>query len=112
MVEMWDRRIEHHLYLPVSHAFRHLHPAMKAAEVPQVAAWGEANKVRVAEFLPILDSQLALHRFVAGERYSVADITALVAIDFMKPARLTVDPAHVNVLRWHAEVTARPSSKA
>jgi len=111
MVEMWDRRIEHNLYLPVSYAFRHLHPAMKAAEVPQVAAWGEANKARVGEFLPILDGQLAERRFVAGDRFSVADITALVAIDFMKPARLAVASEHTNVLRWHAEVAARPSAK-
>jgi glutathione S-transferase len=112
MVEMWDRRVEHELYLPISHVFRHLHPAMKAAEVPQVAEWGEVNKARVAEFLPILDRQLAERQFVAGDHFSVADITALVAIDFMKPARLAVAPAHAHVLRWHAEVVARPSAKA
>jgi glutathione S-transferase len=112
MVEMWDRRIEHNLYLPVSYVFRHLHPAMKTAEVPQVPEWGEVNKRRVEEFLPILDRQLAERQFVAGEHFSVADITALVAIDFMKPARLAVAPVHGHVLRWHATVSARPSAKA
>jgi glutathione S-transferase len=112
MVEMWNRRAEQHLYFPVSQVFRHLHPAMKATEVPQVAAWGEANKPRVAEFLPILDRQLASRRFVAGAHYSVADITALVAIDFMKPAKLAVPAEHHNIARWHAEVSARPSAKA
>ena len=73
MVEMWNRRLEQHLYFPVSQVFRHLHPAMKAAEVPQVAPWGEANKPRVAEFLPIFDRQLESQRFVAGAHYSVAD---------------------------------------
>ena len=100
------------LYLPVSQVFRHLHPGMKDTEVPQVAAWGEANKPRVAEFLPILDRQLELNPFVAGAHYSVADITALVAIDFMKPAKLAVPPAHRNIARWHAEMSARPSAKA
>src|SRR3984893_4641123 len=112
MVEMWNRRVEQHLFFPVSQVFRHLHPAMKPAEVPQVAEWGEANKARVAVFLPILDRQLAGHQFVAGARYSVADITAFIAVDFMKPAKLAVAPEHRNIARWHAEASARPSAKA
>lgn len=112
LVEMWNRRVEFHLYVPVSQVFRHLHPAMKESEVPQVAAWGEANKTRVAEFLPILDHQLAAHPFVAGAHYSVADITAMIAIDFMKPAKLAVPPEYRNIARWYAQVSARPSAKA
>jgi glutathione S-transferase len=112
MVEMWNRRCEQHLLAPVSHVFRHLHPAMKSMEVPQFAEWGEANKAKALEFLPILDRQLGEHRFVAGDRYSVADITALIAVDFMKPAKLAVPPACGNVLRWHAELSGRPSAAA
>jgi glutathione S-transferase len=112
LVEMWQRRAEQHLLAPVAHAFRHLHPAMKAMEVPQVAEWGEVNKGRAVEFLPILDRQLEACRYVAGERYSVADITAMVAIDFMKPAKLAVPPLFANILRWKAEVSARSSAKA
>jgi glutathione S-transferase len=111
-VEMWNRRIEQNLAFPVSQVFRHLHPAMKEMEVPQVASWGEVNKLRVAEFLPILDRQLETGPFVCGARYSVADITSLVAIDFMKPAKLAVPPEHSNIARWHAEVSARPSATA
>jgi glutathione S-transferase len=112
LVEMWNRRVELHLYFPVSQVFRHLHPGMKATEVPQVAEWGEANKARVLDFLSILDRQLGDQPFVAGARYSVADITALIAVDFMKPAKLAVPSEHRNILRWHAEVSARPSAKA
>jgi glutathione S-transferase len=112
LVEMWNRRVELHLYFLVSQVFRHLHPAMKAAEVPQVAEWGEANKARVRDFLSILDRQLGDKPFVAGARYSVADITALIAVDFMKPAKLAVPPEHRNILRWHAEVSAHPSARA
>jgi glutathione S-transferase len=112
MVEMWTRRVEQHLFYPITQVFRHLHPAMKAMEVPQVAAWGEANKARVADFLPILDRALIGRRFVASTHYSVADITALVALDFMKPAKLPVAPEHGNILRWHAEASARPSAGA
>lgn len=111
-VEMWSRRVEFHFYLPVSFVFRHLHPAMKELEVPQVAPWGEANKPRVQDFLVHLDRELGTRRYVAGERYSVADITAMVAVDFMKPAKLTVPDGLGNIARWHAEVSARPSAKA
>src|SRR5262245_2104414 len=79
MVEMWNRRMELGLFLSVAQAFRHLHPAMAQLEVPQVAAWGEANKPRVVDILGFLDRELASRRFIAGDTYSVADVTALVA---------------------------------
>jgi len=111
MVEMWNRRLEQNLFFPVSQVFRHLHPAMKDMEVPQVATWGEANKPRVAALLPILERQLETGPFVCGARYSIADITALVAINFMKPAKLAVPSEYRNIARWHAEVSARPSAR-
>jgi glutathione S-transferase len=112
IVEMWQRRCELSLFFPIAHVFRHTHPAMKELEVPQVPEWAEANRPRVLEFLRVLDAQLVKNKFVAGERYTVADITALCAIDFMKPARVSVPDEMTNVKRWHAEVAARPSAKA
>lgn len=112
MVEMWQRRIEFHLLTAVSHVFRHLHPAMSPLEVPQVAAWGEANKPRVLEFLTFLDGELQGRPYVAGPRFSVADITAVVAVDFLKPAKLAVPDGLANLRRWHGEVSARPSVAA
>jgi glutathione S-transferase len=112
LVEMWQRRVEFNLFLPISHVFRHTHPAMKEMEVPQVPAWAEANRPRVQEFLPVLEAQLGRHPFVAGDRFSVADITALVSVDFMKPAKLAVQPEFKNLLRWYADVSARPSAAA
>lgn len=112
LVEMWQRRIELNLLLTVASVFRHLHPAMKEMEVPQVAAWGEANKPRVREFLQVLDRELKDRHYIAGDDFSVADITGLVAIDFMKPAKLTVPPELANVTRWHSELAARPSAAA
>jgi glutathione S-transferase len=81
VVEMWNRRLEQNLFFPVSQVFRHLHSAMKEMEVPQVGAWGEANKAWAVAFLPILERQLEIGPFVCGARYSVADITAPVAIE-------------------------------
>lgn len=112
LVEMWNRRCEINFLANVAAVFRHLHPAMKELEVPQVPAWAEANKPRVTEFLQLLDGELSGREFIAGARYTVADITMLVAVDFMKVARLTVPDECTHVKRWHAAVTARPSSKA
>jgi len=111
-VEMWNRRLELHLLFPVSHVFRNSHPAMKEMEVPQVPAWAEANKPRVLEFIALLDRELVSRPFVAGDKFTVADITGLVAVDFMKPAKLAVPDELKNLKRWHAEVSARPSAAA
>ena len=111
-VEMWQRRLEFGLLGTVAAVFRHLHPAMAEMEVPQVAAWGETNKPRVIEFLRFLDGELADRRFIAGDRFSVADITGLVGLDFMKPAKLSMPEELANVRRWHAELAARPSAQA
>jgi glutathione S-transferase len=111
-VEMWQRRMELNLLTPVAQAFRHMHPAMKEWEVPQVPEWGEANKPKAINFLRLLDGELATRQYVAGDDYSIADITGLIAIDFMKPARIEVPAELDNVVRWHAALKARPSATA
>jgi glutathione S-transferase len=111
LVEMWNRRLELNLYEAVAAVFRHLHPAMREME-RQVPEWGEANKPRVTKFLALFDRELADRPYVAGDHYSVADITGLVAIDFMKVAKLELPQELANVRRWHAQVAARPSAKA
>ena len=112
LVEMWNRRCEFNLFAPVAHVFRHTHPAMKELEVPQVPEWAEANRPRIVEFLHILDGELKSQPFIAGADYSVADITALCAVDFMRPIRTPVPEECANVKRWHAEISARPSARA
>jgi len=112
IVEMWNRRCELNFFFTVAHVFRHSHPAMKELEVPQVAAWAEANKPRVIDFLRLLDRELGTRQFVAGDRFTVADITTMCAVDFMKPTRIPLPEDVTNVRRWHAEVSARPSAKA
>lgn len=111
-VEMWNRRVELGLWAAVAHAFRHLHPAMAALEQPQIADWGQVNKDKTLDNLRIIDDQLAATAFVAGPEFSIADITALVAVDFMKPARITRPDSLPNLARWHAEVSSRPSAGA
>jgi glutathione S-transferase len=112
LVEMWNRRTELHLFLPVASIFQHLHPAMKLMVEPQVPAWGEANKPRVMAFLQFLDGELGSRPYVAGEDFTVADITALVAVDFMRVSKLSVPDNLANLRRWHDAVSARPSAAA
>jgi len=111
-IEMWNRRAELNFLFPVAQYFRHSHPAMAELEKPQVPAWAEANKPRVAEIIRIFDEALRETPFLAGERFTVADITAMITADFMKPARLSIPEEAQNFKRWYAQVCARPSHSA
>ena len=111
LVEMWNRRVELNLYAAVSAVFRHLHPAMRSME-EQIPEWGEANKPRALDFLALLDRELKDRLFIVSDHFTVADITGLVSVDFMKPAKIEMPESFVNLRRWHAPVSARPSAQA
>ena len=111
-VEMWNRRCEINFFANVAAVFRHLHPAMKELEVPQVPAYAEAMRPRAVWFLEFLNKELSGREFVASDRFSVADITTLCAVDFMKPSRIVMPESLDHLKRWHAAVSARPSARA
>jgi glutathione S-transferase len=111
-VEMWQRRMEMHLLLPVANVFRHAHPAMATWEVPQVKAFSEANRPKVIECLTWLNEELSDRPFIAGDRFSIADITAMIAVDFMKPAQIDRPEDLKNLDGWYDSVKNRPSSSA
>jgi len=112
MVEMWQRRLELYLLFPIAQAFRHSHPAMKAMETPQIAQWAEANKPRALAAMARIDEALSDRPFIAGERFSIADITGLVALDFTRPARIAIPDELTRLRRWRDALAARPSAKA
>lgn len=111
-VEMWNRRLELHFYGPVSQSFRHASPAMAKREIPQVPDWGVASRDKAAEFVGFLEKELGKREYVAGNRFTIADITALCTVDFMRVIKLSVTPEMKNLTRWHAAVSSRPSAKA
>ncbi len=111
-VEMWQRRVEWHLLLPIAQVFRHSHPHMAKLEDPQVPDWAAANRPRALRNMMIFDDILRERPFLAGERFTVADITGLVALDFAKPARIPIPPDLTNLMRWHESLKARPSAAA
>lgn len=112
MIDMWQRRIELQLMHPIGFAFRHSHPRMAHLEVPQIKEWSEVNVGRVEAMLDFLNGELASRKFLAGDSFSVADIDALCAVDFMRVARVVLKDEHIHLKRWHDQVSARPSAAA
>ncbi len=112
LVEMSQRQVEFTLLQPIAHCFRHLHPAMAKLEVPQVAQWGKANGTRALAGMAWLDTELKSHEFVAGDTYTIADITALIAIDFRKLARIEIPDELTHLIEWYEKISARPSAAA
>ncbi len=109
IVEMWQRRIELHFFDAVRAVFRHSAPFVKVLEPVQIAEWADLNRPRITEALEWMDRQLADNRFIAGDAFTVADITALLGFQIMPMIGIEV-PAHfASVLRWRGDVFARPS---
>ncbi len=105
-IEMWSRRVEFGLLLSAAAVLRHGNPKMAVME-DQVPAWAEANRPRVLAGLDRLDARLGVSAYIAGERYTMADITALVAVDFLRAARVAVPERLVRLLAWRRELAAR-----
>jgi glutathione S-transferase len=112
-VEMWQRLVEFQLYAPARECFRHLAPSALPLEPHQIAEWGELNRQRALDGMALLDERLAKAEFIAGELFSVADITALFTLEGMGGfGDLGVGARHPNLQRWYAAVSQRPSALA
>lgn len=111
LVEMWQRRMEMEVLLPVANAFRHRHEFFKG-RIPQVPEFAEVCRQQAEKSFAWLDEVLADRPFIAGERYTIADITALCAVDFGRVSKLKIAPEQKNLARWYEAVSSRPSAKA
>lgn len=112
MIEMWQRQLELRLLLPIAQVLRHTHPHMAEMENPQVPEWAVVNRPRALQAMAIVDEILGDRPFIAGERFTIADVTGLVALDFARPARIAIPPELVHLNRWHQALKARPSAAA
>jgi glutathione S-transferase len=110
-VEMWQRRMELALFYMVGQTFRNTSDFFKG-RIPQVPEFGEVCRTDAVKRFEWLDQELANRPFIAGERYTIADITALVAVDFGRWSQIEVQPSQKNLARWHQAVSSRPSAKA
>ncbi len=115
-VSMWNAKVEQQGLWAMADVFRNSVKGLagKAVTGPhdyeQIPELAERGRRRVEQFFRRLDGQLADNRYVAGEHFSIADISALVVVDFAKWIKIQVPDDAANVRRWYDEVSARPSA--
>jgi glutathione S-transferase len=114
-IASWQWRVEFEGLLPVAEAMRNRSPALADRALPgpvnyaQIPALAERGIARLRRFLAELDARLAGRDFIAADRFSIADITAVVAIDFARIVKVKPDDEHPHVLRWRAKMAERPA---
>lgn len=114
-IASWNWRVEFEGLLAIAEALRNSSPAMAnralpgAVNYPQIPALAERGLMRVGQFFDLLNDRLAGHEFIAADRFSVADITAVVAVDFARVVKQKPGEQHPHLLRWRAAMAARPS---
>lgn len=112
-IEMADRRMEWYLMLPLANAIRHTHPGLAPLEQPQFPDFGQSQLVKAQETAVWLNSELQRQPWVAGDRFTIADITAFCTVDFGKLMRFKPADAGLHALQaWRDKVAARPSAAA
>ena len=114
-IASWNWRMEFDGLLAVAEALRNSSPAMANRALPgpidyaQIPALAERGLARVQQFLVALDERLAGRDFVAADRLSIADITAVVTVDFARVVKIRPDERHPHLQRWRAAMAQRPS---
>jgi glutathione S-transferase len=118
IVTALNRQIERDGFFAAMDAFRNTAKGLKGRALPgphdyeQIPELAERGRARVENFFRAMDARLGGSEFVAGNRYSLPDISTLVLTDFAGWAKLTPPDECANLRRWHAAVSARPSAKA
>ena len=112
-IEMHDRRVEWYWLLPIANCVRHTHPGLAALEQPQFPDFGRSQGQKVRESARWLDEALARQPWVAGERFTIADITAFCALEFARLMKFSAGAEGFAALQaWRDRVAARPSAQA
>jgi glutathione S-transferase len=110
-IEMWNRRVELGVMIPIMTGFEHLSPFWKGKRM-QHGPVGEHARQVALEGMARLDDELSNREFIAGRRYTVADITAQCALVLGKNTGLPIDAKFSNLTRWFKEVSSRPTARA
>jgi len=118
MVEMWHRKVELQGTQAVAEAFRNTAKGFKDRAIAgpvgyaQIPALADRGQQRLGDFFDVLEARLSESTFVAGERFSIADILALVTIDFARVIKASPPDSATATAAWHEKVSARPSASA
>ena len=107
-VEMWQRRVELNLFLEIAGAFRNITGFFKDRETC-VEEWGQVCAEKAPKALTMFDEQLSNSQYLAGDRFTVADITLAITLDFAEMVKVAPLPTLEHVARWRASVTSRAS---
>jgi glutathione S-transferase len=114
-IASWHWRAEFDGLMAVAEALRNSAPAMADRALPgpvnhaQIPALAERGRLRLQQFFDLLDQRLAGREFLAGGGYSIADITAVVAVDFARVVKVKPGDAHPHLLRWRSALALRPA---
>lgn len=108
-IEMWQRRVELRLMLTIAQCFRHTNPRMAALE-DQCPDWGAVNAGRIDGRLGELDRQLQGREWIAADRLTIADITGVVAVDFLRLLKREIPKEMTALKAWHDRMHDRPST--
>jgi len=111
IVEMWNRRIELEIFAPVGHVWSHLSEIAKGRG-RRIREFGEIQKRAAIDRIAWLNEELEDREFLAGDRFSIADITTLCMIDFARTVDIGIQRDEANLARWYHSVSGRPSAKA
>jgi glutathione S-transferase len=110
-IEMADRRVEWYWLLPVAACVRHTHPGLAVLEQPQFPDFGRAQGEKALDMARWLDAQLQVQPWVAGDRFTIADITAFCALEFARLMRFKpADAGLMALARWRDVMAARASA--
>ncbi|MBU4137082.1 glutathione S-transferase [Brevundimonas sp.] len=112
VIEMWTRRCEFYLANPIMLSVRHSHPALAALEAVQMPQLADYNRVAAEKFMKTLDRRLADHEFLAADRFTIADIVAVVGLDFARLIKYRPPEELTHLARWLAACRARPAAAA
>ena len=118
LVEMWNRRMELDGFLAVVEALRNAHPAFADRALPgltnhpQIPELAERGRKRIDIFFSVLEEILEGRPYVAGDHFSIADITALVTVDFARRVDMQLPDTLEHTHRWYQRVSERPSARA
>ncbi|WP_066259465.1 glutathione S-transferase family protein [Hydrogenophaga flava] len=112
-IEMADRRVEWYFLLPIANCVRHTHPGLAPLEQPQFPDFGRSQGEKLRETAAWLDAELQRQPWIAGERFTIADITAFCAIEFAKLMRFNAGEQGFSALQnWRDRVAQRPAARA
>lgn len=111
VIDMWNLRMEYELFRKFMHVFQNSHEYF-ATRIHQVPDFADVCRERALFTLDLLDRELASREFIAGDAFSIADITAWCGIDFAKVVKFRLDESRPNVLRWFQTLKQRPLASA